>query len=73
MEIRTINYQLKKIFVEDWVEQFEEILKLSKKEILTHMGSILIQIAEEHVLSEFEKCRVKKDRLYQSDFNRVLM
>ena len=59
--------------MEDWAEQFEGILRLSKKEILTHAGSISAQIAEEHALSEFEKYRVKQDRLYQSDFDRVLL
>lgn len=59
--------------MEDWAEQFEGILRLSKKEILTHAGSISAKIAEEHALSEFEKYRVKQDRLYQSDFDRVLL
>ena len=58
---------------EDWAEQFEGILRLSKKEILTHAGSISSQIAAEHALSEFEKYRVKQDRLYQSDFDRILL
>ena len=49
------------------------ILRLSKKEILTHAGSISAKIAEDHALSEFEKYRVKQDRLYQSDFDRVLL
>lgn len=34
---------------------------------------ISTQIAKEHVLSEFEKYRVKQDRVYQSDFDRVLL
>ena len=59
--------------MEDWAEQFEGILRLSKKEILTHAGSISAKIAEDHALSEFEKYRVKQDRLYQSDFDRVLL
>ncbi len=58
--------------MEDWAEQFEGILKLSKKEILTNSGSISAKIAEEHALTEFEKYRVKQDRLYQSDFDKVL-
>lgn len=32
--------------MEDWAEQFEGILRLSKKEILTHEGSISAKIAE---------------------------
>ena len=59
--------------MEDWAEQFEGILKLSKKEILTHAGTISARIAEQHALSEFEKYRVKQDRMYQSDFDRMLL
>ena len=59
--------------MEDWAEQFEGLLSLSKKEILTHAGSISAKIAEAHALSEFEKYRVKQDQLYQSDFDRVLL
>ena len=59
--------------MEDWAEQFEGILRLSRKEILTNAGSISAKIAEQHALSEFEKYRVRQDRLYQSDFDRVLL
>ena len=54
-------------------EQFEGILRLSKKEILTNAGSISAKIAEEHALTEFEKYRVKQDKLYQSDFDKILI
>ena len=46
---------------------------MSKKELLTNAGSISAQIAEQHALSEFEKYRVRQDRLYQSDFDRILL
>ena len=59
--------------MEDWAEQFEGILRLSKKEILTHAGIISAKIAEQHALSEFEKYRIKQDQLYQSDFDRMLL
>ena len=59
--------------MEDWAEQFEEILRLSKKEILTHAGTISAKIAEQHALTEFEKYRVRQDQLYQSDFDRMLL
>ena len=54
-------------------KQFEGILRLSRKEILTNAASISAKIAEQHALSEFEKYRVRQDRLYQSDFDRVLL
>lgn len=59
--------------MEDWAKQFEGILRLSQKEILTHAGTISAKIAEQHALSEFEKYRVKQDLLYQSDFDRMLL
>ena len=59
--------------MEDWAEQFEGILRLSKKEILTHAGTISAKIAEQHAMSEFEKYRIRQDQLYQSDFDRVLL
>ena len=59
--------------MEDWAEQFEGILRLSKKEILTNAGSISAKIAEEHALTEFEKYRVKQDKLYQCDFDKILI
>ena len=59
--------------MEDWAEQFEGMLRLSRKDILTHAGSISAKVAEQHALSEFEKYRVKQDQLYQSDFDKVLL
>ena len=59
--------------MEDWAEQFEGILRLSRKDILTHAGTISAKMAEEHALCEFEKYRVKQDQLYQSVFYRVLI
>ena len=58
--------------MEDLAEQFEGILRLSKKEILTNAGSISAKIAEEHALTEFEKYRVKQDKLYKSDFDLLI-
>lgn len=59
--------------MEDWAEQFKDVLRLSRKEILTNAGSISAKIAEQHALSEFEKYRIVQDQLYQSDFDRILL
>ena len=59
--------------MEDWAEQFEGVLRLSRKEILTNAGSISAKIAEQHALSEFEKYRIVQDQLYQSDFDKILL
>lgn len=59
--------------MEDWAAQFEGVLRLSRKEILSNAGTISQKIAEQHALTEFEKYRIRQDRLYQSDFDRVLL
>ena len=59
--------------MEDWAEQFEGLLRLSRKDILTNAGTISAEIAQQHTLSEFEKYRIRQDRLYQSDFDKVLL
>ncbi len=59
--------------MEDWAEQFEGVLRLSRKEILTDAGTISAKIAQQYALSEFEKYRVRQDRLYKSDFDKLLL
>ena len=59
--------------MEDWAEQFEGVLRLSRKEILTDAGTISAKIAQQHALSEFEKYRVRQDRLYQSDLIKCML
>lgn len=59
--------------MEDWAEQFEGLLRLSRRDILTHAGTISMEIAKQHALSEFEIYRAKQDKLYKSDFDAVLL
>jgi Virulence protein len=56
--------------MEDWGEQFEGLLRLSKKEILTNAGTISAEIAKQHAETEFEKYRIKQDRIFESDFDK---
>lgn len=58
--------------MEDWANQFESLLRLNREEVLAGAGTIPAALAEQHALSEFEKYRVRQDRLYQSDFDRLL-
>ena len=59
--------------MQDWAEQFEGLLKLSRKEVLTNAGSISAEIAQKHALCEFEKFRVRQDQEFLSDFDRILL
>ena len=59
--------------MEDWGEQFEGVLKLSKREILTNAGTISAEIAKQHAETEFERYRVKQDRIFENDFDKFLI
>ena len=59
--------------MQDWAEQFEGLLKLSRKDVLTNAGSISAEIAQKHALCEFEKFRVRQDQEFLSDFDRILL
>ena len=59
--------------MEDCVEQFDMVVRLTRREILTPAGSISAAIAKQHDEAEFEKYRMKMDRLFESDFDRFML
>ena len=59
--------------MEDWASRLDAFLEFDDREILKNAGKITKQIAEEHALSEFEKYRVVQDRLFMSDFDKLLL
>ncbi len=58
--------------MEDWAKRLDMFLEFDDREILQNAGKITAQIAKDHALSEYEKYRVIQDRLYKSDFDRLL-
>ncbi len=42
------------------------------REILQDAGKVSAELAKQHALSEFEKYRIVQDRLFESDFDRVV-
>ena len=57
----------------DWEERLNSFLTLWNKDILKDNGKISTELAKAHALSEFEKYRVIQGRLYQSDFDKMLL
>lgn len=57
----------------DWEERLNGFLKVWDRDILQDAGKISAEMAKAHALSEFEKYRIVQDRLYQSDFDRILI
>ena len=58
--------------MEDWVNLIDKYLLLDNRDILKDAGKISHDIACDKALTEFEKYRIKQDRLYKSDFDLLL-
>ena len=58
--------------MQDWEERLGGFLKLWDREILQDAGKVSAEIAKAHAESEFEKYRIVQDRLFESDFDRLL-
>ena len=58
--------------MEDWSTRIDKFLLVDDLDILKDAGKISHEIACDKALTEFEKYRVKQDRLYKSDFDLLL-
>lgn len=58
--------------MEDWSTRIDKFLLVDDLDILKDAGKISHEIACNKALTEFEKYRVKQDRLYKSDFDLLL-
>ena len=58
--------------MQDWEQRLSGFLKLWDREILQDAGKVSAEIAKAHAESEFEKYRIVQDRLFESDFDRLL-
>lgn len=58
--------------MEDWAKKLDVFLELNEEEILKDKGKVTAQIARKFAESEFEKYRVIQDKLYESDFDKLL-
>lgn len=58
--------------MEDWAKKINAFLQFNEKDLLTNAGKVSHAIAKEFAESEFEKYRVKQDKLFQSDFDKLI-
>lgn len=58
--------------MEDWAKRLDLFLQFDDRKILQNAGTISAEIAKAHAESEFEKYRIIQDRLYQSDFDKLI-
>jgi len=58
--------------MEDWAERLDKFLEFDDREILADSGKITAQIAKGFAESEFERYRITQDRLFESDFDKMI-
>ncbi|MDR0931587.1 MAG: virulence RhuM family protein [Victivallales bacterium] len=57
----------------DWANRLDGFLEFNGKEILTGKGKISHEQAKLYAETEFEKYRITQDKMFESDFDRVLL
>ena len=58
--------------MQDWEGRLNRFIEATDRDVLQDAGKVTAEIAKAHAESEFQKYRVIQDRLYQSDFDRLL-
>jgi hypothetical protein len=58
--------------MEDWAKRLDAFLQFAERDILKDSGKVSAEIAKAHAESEFEKYRIVQDRLFESDFDRLI-
>ncbi len=58
--------------MQDWEQRLAGFLRLWDREILQDAGKVTAELARAHAESEFEQYRIVQDRLFESDFDRVV-
>ena len=58
--------------MEDWATRIDKFLLADDRDILKDAGKITHEIACDKALTEFEKYRVVQDKLYKSDFDKLM-
>lgn len=58
--------------MEDWIEKLNAFLQFNGKEILKNVGKISQKVAQELAYKEYEKFKVKQDKMIVSDFDEFI-
>jgi len=58
--------------MQDWETRLNRFIEVTDREVLQDAGKVTAEIAKAHAESEFEKYRIVQDRLFESDFDRII-
>ena len=59
--------------MQDWAERLDLFLEYDDRAVLQSAGKISADIAKDKAESEFEKYRIVQDRLFESDFDKLVL
>ncbi len=58
--------------MQDWEGRLNRFIEATDRDVLQDAGKVTAEIAKAHAESEFEKYRIVQDRLFESDFDRLM-
>jgi len=58
--------------MQDWESRLNRFIAATDRKILQDAGKVTAEIAKTHAESEYEKYRIVQDRLFESDFDRMV-
>lgn len=60
------------MYMNDWVQKLDAFLQFNEEAVLQHTGKVTHEIALALAETEFEKYRIVQDKLFESDFDKVI-
>lgn len=58
--------------MEDWETRLNRFIEATDRTVLQDAGKVTAEIAKAHAETEFEKYRIVQDKLFESDFDRMM-
>ncbi len=59
--------------MQDWATRLDLFLEYDDRKVLQDAGKITAEIARNKAETEFEKYRIVQDRLFESDFDKLIL
>lgn len=59
--------------MQDWETRLNRFIEMTSRDVLQDAGKVTAEISRTHAEAEFEKYRIVQDRLFQSDFDRLVL
>lgn len=64
--------QKRPMTMEDWAKRLDRFLEFDERQVLQGSGKVAMDTAKAKATDEFEKYRIEQDRLFESDFDRMV-